>query len=207
MASKKKAPKVEQQQADIQLVTASEAEGKDTLEAVSGWEIQTQEDMDDAGGLKRELFTKRKALEERLEEIVAPIRAAKKSAEDLFKPAINMLQQAENICTQAIKAFELKKLHAQREALAEVEASGGKVDAATLVVAHGNNAVQTSEAVSTSRVLRFEILDLEAIPEKYWVRTVNEKKIQAEIDAADGKVEIPGIKVVEDIQVRNKPRR
>lgn len=192
---------------DEALVKKEESEATELLATVSGWEIESQEDMDMCGAIKKQARDKREELEKRLKEITAPIRQAEKSARDLFRPRISTLQQVENVATEAIRQFELKKLALAREARKQVEAGGGVADEKTLLVAHGHGAVSAAAEVTTSRIFRFEVKNNEEIPERYWRLVLDEDLIQADINAAGGKISIPGIEVIEDIQVRNKARR
>lgn len=202
--AKKEAPTNEETAA---IVRQAEEAATECLTVVSGYEIESQDDMDMVGTLKREARDRREALEARQKEITAPIRAAEKSVRDLFRPAISTNTQIENICTDAIRRFELRKMEERRAALKQIEATGGKADEATLAVAHGHGAVETSELVTTRKVFRFEVKDPDQIPERYWRRVLDEKLIQADIDEARGAIKIAGVEVIEDVEVRNKARR
>lgn len=202
--AKKEAPTNEETAA---LVAAAEQTSTEVLTVVSGYEIESQDDMDMVGQMKREARDRRESLDARLKEITAPMRAAEKSVRDLFRPAISTNTQIENICTEAIRRFELRKMEERRAALKQIEATGGKADEATLAVAHGHGVVETSDLVSTRKVFRFEVKDPEQIPERYWRRVLDEKLIQTDIDEARGNIKIAGVEVIEDVEVRNKARR
>jgi len=206
MASKKKTATAPPEEA-AQLVKVEETAATERLTTVSGWEITDQGDMDACGELAAEARDCREKLEEELKKITAPMRSAEKAVRDLFRPAISTNQQVEDICKRAICAFEHKKMLEARAARQEVEAKGGVADEKTLLVAHGHGAVQTASNISTKRVFRFEIVDASKIPDAYWTRVLNEKLIQSAIDTNGGGVEIPGIKVVEDIEVKHRARR
>jgi len=205
MASKKKAAAPPEEAA--QLVKVEESAATDRLTTVSGWEIADQSDMDLCGQIAAEARDRREALEEELKKITAPMRTAEKAVRDLFRPAISTNQTVEDICKRAIGTFEHKKMLEARTARLAVEAQGGKADEKTLLVAHGHGAVQTAGNISTKRVFRFEVVDASKIPDAYWTRVLNEKLIQTKIDSEGGGVEIPGIQVVEDIEVKHKARR
>jgi hypothetical protein len=192
--------------ADTELVQEHELFAREALMLATAWAITTQEDMSEAGELKRELYTKRKALEERLKEITAPMRAAEKSVRDLFRPAISMLEKGEAVVTEALRQYELARMLERREALAEIEASGGRADAATLAIAHGVGTLELASEVASRRVFRAVLKDASLVEEKYIIRVIDHAKVQRDVTDAMGQITIPGFEIVEDIQIKNKPR-
>jgi hypothetical protein len=187
-------------------LAATEAQASETLAFVASWSIQDQAEMDDAGALLAQCVAKKRELEAELKEITAPMRLAEKRVRDKWKPAIAYLEQSEAAIKGAMRSFELQRLQEQKEAQRLVAESGGQVDAATLVVAHGQNQVQLASQVSSRQLRRWRIINESLIPEKYFVRLLNEKAIDAELKLVGGKLAIPGIEVYEDVEIKNKPR-
>ncbi len=200
---KKKAEAPAEHQA---LVLEHEAYAQEALQVVSGWQIETQQDMDEAGEMKADFFSRRKLLEEKLKEITGPILTAEKAARNLFKPAISMLKNNEDIVTAALRDYELRRMQERRAALAEIAESGGKASEATLAIAHGANHVDLAEQVGSRRVFVAKLVDERLVPDEYIIRVVDIAKIQRLVTDKMGQVEIPGIEITEDVQIKNKPR-
>ncbi len=205
MAKGKKA--AEQEGTDLALVKDAEDTSSTYLKVISDLTVSTQDDVDACGEMQREVFQLGKRMKLRLKEITDPLLQAERSARNLFKPGIQLCEKVEAICKQRLGEHELRQLQAQRAALQEIQERGSEASDEALAIAHGAERTAPSEAVNVKRVFTFKIVDAEAIEEKYFDRVLNEKRIQAEIDASGGKAQIAGVEVVEGVKVSNKAVR
>ncbi len=206
---KTRKPKAEKSTAlvDTQQIQADEAYAKQVLEVVSGWDISTQDEMNQAGELLAEVVAKGKELEARLKTITGPMREAEQQVRNLFKPAVQFCASSEAALKKSIGTYERNRIAEQDAALKLIAESGGQADADTLVIAHGADQLQLAEQVSVRRVLKFRVTDAALIPDKYYVRILNEKAINEEVKLTEGQCVIPGVEVYVDIQVANKAVR
>jgi hypothetical protein len=193
--------------APSEALKAAERWAQETLEVVATFLVETQEDMDLAGGMLAEIVKKNKELTAELKSLTDPIRAEEKATRDLYKPSIQLLDSGEAALKNLMRTFELAKLKARDEALKQIAASGGTGTPEALTIAHGHGAVETAASVSASSVFKFRVTDESLIPEKYFVRVLNEKMIEQEIKLTGGKTTINGVEIYEDVQIRNKPTR
>jgi hypothetical protein len=159
----------------------------------------TPDNMSFVGEILVDVKKKLKGLEERLKEITAPIRAAEQSARDLFRPAINALQESEKLLKQKIADSQRKQLEANRVAMAATQQAldAGDVRGAALASA-GIAPTAPPAGVSTRPVLKFTVVDEIRVPRE--LCSPDLKKIAAYIEL-HGKVFIPGVTIVEDVQV------
>jgi len=206
---KKAAPKKTDALATVDqaLISAEEKEGKEALEFISKWEITEQRHMELAGELMVDLRKRKKALTEMLKSITDPIRAAEKSARDIFKPGLGYLDSAESALNKLMSSFLDKQKQERLLALQAVEASGGKADAATLVVAHGHGALEAPDALSERTEYEIKVLNIAEVPAHYTITTLNMAAVQAHAKATRGGVPIPGLEITAHTKLGFKPGR
>lgn len=173
-----------------------------------------------AKGALTEIEMRRTAITKPLNESLRQINAMFKDvgapyaeAERVFKAKISSYEdEARRAQAEAIaRAAELKRQAAEEAAKAEeLAASTKKQDVKLAIVA--NEAAKTAlgaaneviasapalaavEGVSTHEQAFWEVEDINQVPEKFIVRSVNKALLDAELDVHGAKLAIPGIKV------------
>lgn len=196
-----KAPAVEER------VSGYEAKARDMLEAISVWEIQSQEHMDLAGKIEAQAVAERKKLEAELKEITDPIRAAEKKVRDLFKPAIGYCKATEEALKLKVKQFRLAAAAAQDAALKAIAESGGVADASTLMVAHGAEVLALPENLREKVYFTWKCTDFAKVPESLKRYVLDEAMITAVVDRDGLQAQIPGIEITREVDIHNKAVR
>lgn len=192
---------------DRSFLSGEEKEGREILEFISSWQIADQKHMNVAGELMTEIRKRKKALQEMLKSITDPIRAAEKAARDGFKPSLGFFDSAESALNRLMSSYLDEQKRIQLEALKAVEESGGRADAATLVVAHGHNNLEAPEDLSTRTEYDIEVLDITLVPKHYTVTTLNAAAVKEAAKASRGSIEIPGLKITARTKLAFKPGR
>lgn len=190
-----------------ELVKGYELAARTELAELALFEIGDQADMDLVGAMQREAFERSKLLESKRKELTAPLDQTKKGIMNLFKPALDFCTAIEKACKEKQAAFRLAVAKRQDEALAAVQAAGGAPDAATLVVAHGGEAL---DLPATSREIvewTWVTVDATKVPEQYWKRVLDIDLINATVKCKGGQTDIAGIEVTRTVRIANKAVR
>lgn len=159
----------------------------------------TNENMEVVGSILVDVKTRLKGLEERLKQITAPIRAAEKSARDLFRPAISALEESEGILKRKIADAQRATVEANRRAMEATQKALTQGDSRGAALAASYLAPSAPPAgVATRDVLTFTVVNPDKVPRA--LCSPDEKKIRAYI-AMYGKTAIEGVKIAEDTQI------
>lgn len=191
----------------LERVSPREQAGKEMLETISAWQIETQEEMDLAGKIEAHAVAERKKLEAELKEITGPMRAAEERVRKLFRPAIGFFAAAEDAVKAKVKEFRQAAIAAQDAALKAIADSGGIAPAHVLVVAHGAGVLELPKNLKEKFSFTWTATDAAKIPEQYWQRVLNTELIDLEVSQKGFNCDIPGIKVDREVDIHNKPVR
>jgi hypothetical protein len=160
--------------------------------------VRTNEEITMASELLVDVKGRYKRLEERLHEITKPLNAALKSARDLFRPAMNAYEEAEQVLKQKIGAAHAAIAESNRRAMLEAQARLAQGDAhAAALAATAIVERPRVEGVRVQEVLTYRVVDVTLVPRDFLV--VDDKKVRAHIAKFGEGAVIPGI-VVEKAQ-------
>lgn len=142
--------------------SAALAEQRETYAAALKWiqdsTITTQEEADVWVAQIRQLKETRKALEEKRDAMLGPARATVDSIKAEFT-VIDFIVQCEKAAQGKLDARMLEQSQARKLALAQVEAAGGQVSAATLAVAVGAENIIAPEGTRKNTYWYAEVTD------------------------------------------------
>lgn len=172
-------------------LAAEETEASGLLEEIKAFSISTKDETVFAANLLAEIKGETKRLKAREKEIVGPMNDAISATRALFKPALAFYAEAEN----ALKAA-LVSAHEAAQASQQLALESGDVQAATEAAD-----LARADGVQYRSRWTYEIADPDAVPREYC--TPDRKLITAAVKA-DHTVEIPGVRVWEDISVASK---
>lgn len=156
----------------------------------------TMSGLEALGAMREEARQKLKELESKRTSITKPLLAAKRAADEVFAPATQQCEAVMNTCTSRLTDYERQRLAAQREAAALVQTTPD--DPHLLAVAHGA-AEPLPAQVSTRVVFTYEVLDFAAVPDE--CKQIDDHHVRERIRLSGGTIEIPGIRVVQDVKV------
>lgn len=153
------------------------------------------------GEILTDVKKRRNAIEDRLKEITAPLRAAEASARALFSPALNALARAEALLKQKIGEAQKAQLAVNQAAMlaAQTAVARGDTMGAALAAAVLAPPPAPPSNISTREVWTFRVTAPDAVPRLFC--SPDEKKIRAFVALNGGKSAIPGVEVTQDVQV------
>lgn len=181
--------------ASVDNADAIATEALESLPEIQALQIEDHDDYAFIEGLAVEAKKNLKDLETERTSITKPLNEALRKVNEKFKPAKDALQKIERICKTKLK---LARQRFEEEAERKLEEAKATDD---LEEKH-EAMVRAAEAVpETGRVTfrdnwKGEIYDETQIPTRYWVIDID--RINKEIKAAKGEIEIPGVRVVND---------
>jgi hypothetical protein len=170
------------------------------LDSLALLQIRDQEDLDAANGYLEQVKDEHRRIKADRDAIARPARQAIEELDKRVQPVLKAYQAAEKILKDKISFALAATQQAQDRAL---EAVGeGARDSDVLAVAHGENLLETPDNVSVIKAWGFEITDPEQVPREFC--EPDTKRIRAYIGAKKGQVEIPGVRVFQEDQVRQR---
>jgi len=212
-ARRKRRTKAEMEATEIVPAPADEAiaqweqEARNLLATLALAVIETQDEMNEAGDIKRQAFEKQKQLEAERKDLKAPVLEAGRRIDNKFKPALGYCQAIQDACEKLIVTFRLRAAAEQDAALKAIADSGGTLaDEATLVVAHGAEVLALPDTVREVVKYSWRTTDAGAIPDAYWHRVLNTELIDAIVKQKGfaAQADIPGILIEREISIANK---
>lgn len=189
---------------------AWEDEARDLLAQLAEFKITNQIAMDLIGEQQRFAFEKRKAIEARRKFLKEPALEMGRRIDNTLKPAIGYWQSYEDACARLQSEARAEMRKAEDEALAKIEAAGGKlVDPEALVVAHGGVRLELPETSRETVSYTWTVIDAAALPEWCFRRVLDTEKIEAFVQIHQMKApeQVPGLKVERVVDVGNKAVR
>jgi len=192
---KKKEPTTALVPADLEGTLApAREEAQQALRMIQDLDLDTQVRRDVAGKVLVEIRSRRKALEEQRKGITTPILEAKRRVDALFRPVDEYWEACDGALTKRLLEATRAVDQAQLKALAEVAATKGDTDSATLQAAH--TTAETPAGLDLRRTWSYRIIDADRVPDEYW--KIDEDKIRRVVIATRGEVEIPGVVVEQE---------
>lgn len=177
------------QQSDIEARTEPDVEyAAEILDRLAKFEVQTQPQADKLGELLVESKRRYKDLETQRKSATTPLLAAKKNIDSWFKPATTALTKVEKLLKGKLADFMIEQERARAAALESGDHEGAMALAEPTA----------PSKMSARTVWRWEVTDIDKVPEEYIVRMANKTKLDALMKATNGQVEIPGLKITED---------
>jgi len=153
-----------------------------------------------AGEILVDVKKKLRTLEDRLKEITAPMRAAEKSARDLFRPAISALEEAESLLKSKVAQAQRKQMEINRLAMEATQAALQSGDSRGAALAAAVIAPTAPPAnVGTRDVWKFLVENPELVPRAFC--SPDDGKIRAHIKIYGDKQPITGVNIFADVQV------
>ena len=188
------------------LLVKLDEEAKKILEMLEGWEITTQEELEDANNWLRAAKAKRDYIEAREKEITQPIQQSIKLIRERHKPAKQNWANVEFILKGKISKVKMLEEERNRKALAEAaEAHAAGDQTKTENALSKVTSVGDLKGTSTQGRWRFEIIDASQIPRAYL--QVNESAIRAHVAKYTLEKQppaIPGVKFIPDMKVTSR---
>lgn len=181
-------------------------EAGDALAAAKTFAIETQEDLEFAAEMLAETKGHWKRLDERRKLLTQPMNAAIKSANDLFRPALNYYSAVEFELKARI-AEATQRQEAQNQAAIDAAAAAhalGDGDATQAALAKVINVGNVS-GVQTRDVWDFEVTHEAEVPRKYLSVDVDKIRAAMKEHALGGMVlEIKGVRFFQRTQVASR---
>lgn len=178
-------------------LTQERQEAQACLQMIQTLPMSSPEDRDRAGRLINSAKDKIKALEADRREVVDPINADVRRINGWYKPVVEFYEA----CQRSLKdrlAARLKELQAEQDAaLATVQAQAGHASAEVFAIAHATPSAP--EAVQQREVWKFEVVDFSKLPDEY--KMADEAKIRKVVQALKADCDIPGIRLIPEIQI------
>jgi hypothetical protein len=189
-------------------------EVRSATEAVAAsmlFKVESSEQFQQAGDMLVQLKRWQKAVKEKRDGVVKPMKDALSKVEALFKPTMVKLEEAESTLKTKVIEYTEKTRAAAREAeqkllaqATEAQESGDTnmalalaSEAMAVTTVTKTTALDNGGSVQTKEVDAFEVTDFGAIPHEYFA--LDEKKVRAAIRA--GVTEIPGIRIFKKSQL------
>lgn len=145
--------------------------------------VNSQQRLDLAGELLKQVKGKMKHLEVERKKITKPLLDAKKAVDDLFRPATDAAALVEDILKKAIASY----VDGQRQAKVAALQAGDHAGALA------TTEPELPTGVSTRTVWKWRIVDANLVPREYWA--IDESRVQAHVSTYKGQSQIPGIEV------------
>ena len=183
----------------------------DAVAASMLFKVETSEQFQQAGDMLVQLKKWQKAVKEKRDGVVKPMKEALAKVDALFKPTLLKLEQAELNLKARVLSYSTKAREEAREKeqklLAEATAAqeAGDTNTAMVLATEAMEATSIQKTTSldgggalrTSEVTDFEVEDFGKVPHEYF--TLDEKKVRAAIRG--GVTEIPGIRIFKRSQL------
>lgn len=148
-----------------------------------GFVIGSQEQVDMAAELLKQIKGKVKKLEAQRKDITRPMLEAKAAVDALFRPAVDAAKSVEGMLKRGLSHYIDAQ---QKEQVAQLAAGNHE---AGLAVPQPT----MPSGVSTRTVWKWRPTNPDLIPREYWV--IDAAKVQAHINAHKGQSVIPGVEV------------
>ena len=178
---------------DVKVVSKKIAGMKEAVAAV---------DIKDAAAVKtmvQNITTLRKFVDQKKSALVDPAKAIIEEAKATYDPYINACKEAERDLKDRAMAHvlaERKKEDEKKQKIAQrVERGTMKAETAVAKMDEVEKTGATHGGVTVRMMPDIEIVDESKIPEEYWIRTLDTKKIRAVVLQANQ--EVPGVKRIE----------
>lgn len=176
-------------------ITPYDIQAQVLVDTLRNSQIADDDEYAAAGGLVKQVKVRLKELQAVRDGITKPMRESMAATQALFKPVEARYEEAEALLKEKIAVYLQEKAERNR---AELQAAVQANDISTAVELAGK-AAPVQEGISTRTLYDVEVVDVSRIPLEYLQPDLN--KLRAVARAAKGKVEIPGVRVLERVSV------
>lgn len=153
-------------------------------------QISSDEELEAAGALVKQVKVRLNELQEAKAAITRPMRESLAATTALFGPVEDQYELAEKLLKAKISSYLTSRVEREKVLMQEAV----NADDITTAVELASKAAPTVQGVSTRTTYEAEIVDAESIPRSYLVPDI--QRIRADVRAAKGKIDIPGVRVV-----------
>lgn len=189
-----------------QAVAESERqEAEEVFVEIEGVTIEDDADLAFAAEALADIKRKKKDLEAMRAEATTPLRKSLDVIYGWFREPIRFYDRCEKALKEKIAEAKARAEEAQRlaiEAAAQAAVGGNAEEAAQALQLAQGAEMRDIQGLSFRSTWDFEIVDIAQVPPQYLM--VNESAVKAALRAAKGKIEIPGLRVVEKTQVASR---
>lgn len=178
-------------EAETKELTEEREKAAKWLEQIRLMPMDTDQNMELAGKIRERAKARIGLLEKQYKTVADPLNAALKAARNLINPNKDFYESIVKVIDKRLnEAYQARKA-LQAQALARVEAVGGKADAATLAVAHDTPELPSS--VKVTETFEYVVKSFKDLPDEYKIH--NHIKIMAVLKEKGMEANIPGIEV------------
>lgn len=182
------------QQNALNQANAFNGESAQLLQQIRTSHVYNEADYTTAGQYLLLIKSRRDAIEQLLGHLLAPLEDYIKRVKALFAPARSAYADADAHVRSEMSGFQ-NRLNAERAALREQaarEAGGGDAGAfaATMLVAQ--QPAPQAPGVGTTVVYKYEVLDVNKLPEQYVKREPNKAALHALAKSSKGTAQVEG---------------
>lgn len=183
--------------AKIALHPLSVLTSEQALARMQAFQITNDAEQEFAAQLLREIKENHKSLDQQRKKILDPMKEATKQTNELFKPAMETLEQEERILKEKIAAYMLSKEAANAVVYQMAAAAATPEQAQQAIAAYAPVAPPTG--VSVRYVWRFEVTDPDLVPREYC--SPDAKKIGVVDPTA---TQVPGVRFFQEPVVSSR---
>jgi hypothetical protein len=168
----------------LAVLKAEEVEARSIRQEFAALSITSQEDIEFANDLLRDVKAKWDALEERRTRITGPLNKSLRETNALFQPALKLLSECERVLKSKVAEGikELQRIQTESLRLIAQQSRSGDLDAARATMLRMPDA-RLPEKTNVREKLDFEVLSLGDVPEEFLCIVVNVEAVQAALDA------------------------
>jgi predicted DNA-binding protein len=171
-----------------------EDEAKRIREAFEALGIESQEDIDFANELLRDVKARWDHVEARRTAITKPLNEALVQANATFRPALTLFKQCETILKKKVAdgIVHLRRVQTESLRLMAKQSAAGDMEAARATMLRMPDA-RLPERTSIREVWDFELVDFQQVPPDYLITVVDAEKVSRAV--ASGVRQIPGFRI------------
>ncbi len=179
-------------------------EGDSYFEVLQDYSIPDDEEFAAAGDFSKLVAGSLKLLKAEYDKAVKPLKEEIAKRDALFKPPMKKLMESQVRLKEMIGGYMLEKRQQQAQLAAAAVAASvtatGDSSAKALMTAARQAAAPALKGVSGAVKWKVRIVDADVVPDAFKVWVIDERALQAAVDA--GAREIEGCEVYEDVSVR-----
>lgn len=178
----------------LAVLKAEEVEARSIRQEFEALSITSQEDIEFANDLLRDVKAKWDALEERRTRITGPLNKSLRETNALFQPALKLLSECERVLKNkvAVGIKELQRIQTESLRLIAQQSRSGDLVAARATMLRMPDA-RLPEKTNVREKLDFEVVNLVEVPEEFLSIVVNVEAVEAAL--ASGIRSISGLRI------------
>lgn len=188
-----------------ELAESERQEAEEILVGVTDIQIEDDADLVFAAEALADIKRKKRDLENMRSEATTPLRKSLDVIYGWFREPIRFYDRCEKALKEKIAEAKVRAEERQRQAIeaaAQAAMSGSPEAAAAALSLAQSSELGEVQGLSFRQAWDFEIVDISQVPPQFLM--VNEAAVKAAIRGAKGRIEIPGIRVVEKTSVASR---